>query len=105
LWLSGVHVPPIDTQLLRVAAPVMVPPDDATKRSALYQRLLELNAPGLSNAAFALLEGKVIAVSERPAKGLGSDEVEQMVRHLSAVADTFDDKLVAEFGGVRGSGA
>jgi len=92
-------------RFLRVAAPILAPPDDAEKKSKLFERLLDLNAIGLSNAAFALLEGKVIAVSERPAIGLGADEVEQMIRHLAAVADTFDDKLVAEFGGVRGSGA
>lgn len=89
---------------VRVAAPVLVPPDDADKRAALYQRLLELNAAGLSNAAFGLLDGRVIVVSERPAVALQEVEVEQMVRHLAAVADTFDDKLVAEFGGVRGAG-
>lgn len=91
-------------RFVRVAAPVMVPPDDPEKKRALFQHLLELNAAGLSNAAFGLLDGRVIAVSERPAVALQEVEVEQMVRHLAAVADTFDDKLVAEFGGVRGAG-
>lgn len=92
------------SRYVRVAAPVMVPPEDADKKAALFQRLLELNAAGLSNAAFGLLDGRVIVVSERPAIALQEVEVEQMVRHLAAVADTFDDKLVAEFGGVRGAG-
>jgi hypothetical protein len=97
------------TRFVRVAAPVMVPPDadadgGSEKQNKLFRRLLELNAAGLSNAAFGLLEGRVIVVSERPAVALQDVEVEQMVRHLAAVADTFDDKLVAEFGGVRGAG-
>jgi hypothetical protein len=86
---------------LRVASPVMVPAEG--NREALYKRLLELNASGLANAAFALLNDKVVAVSERPAENLDPGEVEQMVRHLSAVADTYDDRLVKEFGGKRAS--
>jgi len=92
-------------RFVRVAAPVMIPPDDEPKRNALFKRLLELNAVGLSNAAFGLLDGRVIVSSERPALALQDVEIEQMVRHLAAVADTFDDKLVAEFGGTRGAGA
>lgn len=92
-------------RFVRVAAPVMVPPSESDAQSKLFQRLLELNAAGLSNASFGLLDGRVIVVSERPATALQDVEVEQMVRHLAAVADTFDDRLVAEFGGVRGAGA
>jgi hypothetical protein len=86
---------------LRVASPVMIPADDT--RAALYERLLEMNAGGLANAAFGLLGDKVVAVSERPAENLDPGEVEQMIRHLSAVADTYDDRLVKEFGGKRAS--
>lgn len=88
----------------RVAAPVMVP-DASTPREPLYRRLLEINAGGLANAHFGLLGEKVVAVSERPADGLDAGEAEQMIFHLSAVADTFDDRLVREFGGTRASEA
>jgi hypothetical protein len=44
-----------------------------------------------------------VLVSERPTHGLSALEVEHVVRHLGAVADTFDDKLVASFGGTRAS--
>lgn len=88
---------------VRVVAPVIVPPTDATKRASLLERLLELNAHGMQNAAFGLSDGQVIAVSERPVTGLDQVEFEQMLTHLSAIADTFDDKLVAEFGGRRAS--
>jgi hypothetical protein len=90
---------------LRVAASVMLVPDDAAARSALFQRLLELNAKGLGNASFGLVGDRVIAVSERPAAGLDAVEVDQIIKHLSAVADTYDDRLVGEFGGKRAADA
>jgi hypothetical protein len=99
--VTVVHRPEQGAVFLRVASPVLVPGDD--KREALYQRLLELNAAGLANAAFGLLNGNVVAVSERPAEDLDPGEVEQIIRHLSAVADTYDDRLVKEFGGRRAS--
>jgi hypothetical protein len=90
---------------LRVAASVMIVPTDPAKKAALFQHLLELNARGLLNAAFALVGDRVIAVSERPTAGLDGSEVEQVIKHLSAVADTYDDRLVGEFGGKRASDA
>jgi len=83
---------------LRLASPVVTLPAGAAQQGALMRRILELNAAGLVNAAFGLMGDRVIAVSERPATGLDAGEVEQMVKHLSAVADTFDDRLVKEFG-------
>jgi hypothetical protein len=87
-----------DKVFLRVISPVMTLPGPA-KREALYQHLLELNAQGLANAAFGLLNQRVVAVSERPTEDLQSAEVTQMVRHLAALADTYDDRLVKAFGG------
>ena len=84
---------------VRVAAPVIVPPADAERRAKLFEHALSLNARGLQNAAFGLLEGTLIVVSERPSAGLDEAEFEQMLTHLSAVADTFDDRFVKDFGG------
>lgn len=86
---------------LRIASPVVTLPTDQGKQVAMMRRLLELNAAGLANAAFGLMENRVVAVSERPAAGLDAGEVEQMVMHLSAVADTFDDRLAKEFGALK----
>ena len=83
---------------LRVASPVVKLPAQPSQHAALFRRLLELNAGGLANAAFGLSGDRVVAVSERPAQGLGPEEVEQTIRHLAAVADTFDDRLEKEFG-------
>jgi hypothetical protein len=89
-----------DAVYLRVASPVMfLPPPE--NHLALFRRLLELNGQGLANAAFALFGNEVMVASERPTQGLDIEEVEQIVRHLSAVADTYDDRLVKEFGGRR----
>jgi CelD/BcsL family acetyltransferase involved in cellulose biosynthesis len=87
---------------LRVISPVMTLPDPAA-REALFVRLLELNGKGLANCAFGLIGDRVVVVSERPAAGLDDAECEQIMRHLAAVADTYDDKLVKEFGGKRAS--
>jgi hypothetical protein len=86
---------------LRVASPVVNLPADAGVHLALFRRLLEMNGAGLANAAFGIIGDRVVAVSERPAEGLGPEEVEQTLRHLSAVADTFDDRLAKEFGATK----
>jgi hypothetical protein len=91
-------IKPHDTVHVRVIAPVMTLPD-GDKRDALFRRLLELNAAGIGNAAFGLLGDRVVALSERPSAGLDDDELTQMIRHLGALADTYDDRLVKEFGG------
>ncbi len=89
------------TAYLRVASPVVTLPADPAKHAALFRKLLELNAAGLANAAFGLIGDRVVVVSERPAAGLDAGEVEQTVRHLAAVADTFDDRLEKDFGATR----
>jgi len=86
----------------RVVSPVMTLPE-AAKRDALFVHLLELNGKGLANCAFGLIGDRVVVVSERPVKGLDALEAEQIIRHLAAVADTYDDRLVSEFGGTRAS--
>lgn len=86
---------------LRVASPVVTLPSEASLHGPLFRKLLELNAAGLANAAFGLIGDRVVVVSERPAQGLDEVEVEQTVRHLAAVADTFDDRLEKDFGATR----
>jgi hypothetical protein len=86
---------------LRVVSPVLTLPDEGLE--ALFRHLLELNAAGLANAAFGLVDHKIVAVSERPTEDLQASEVEQMIRHLAAVADTYDDRLMKQFGGKRAS--
>ncbi len=91
-----------DEAFLRATSPVMTLPDDP-QVSPLFRRLLELNGQGLANAAFGIVNDRVVVKSERPTLGLDGAEVEQIIVHLSAVADTYDDRLVKEFGGQRAS--
>jgi hypothetical protein len=91
---------------LRVVSPVLTL-KDGVAHEPLFLHLLELNAAGLSNAAFGVIDKRVVAVTERPTEDLSGDEVDQMIRHLAAVADTYDNRLMTEFGArhaVAGSG-
>ena len=85
---------------VRVIAPVVKLPT-AEQRPAFFQRLLELNARGMRNASFGLLNDGVVVVSERPAEGLDQSELEQMLKHVGAVADHYDDLFIQEYGVTR----
>ena len=87
--------------VLRALSPVLKPAKE--REAELFAHLLDLNAAGLGPCSFGRVGELVVLVSERPAHDLSALEVEHIVRHLAAVADTFDDKLVAEFGGSRAS--
>ena len=100
--ITVLHRAEDQTTYFRVACPVMTLPAENLKRQPLFKRLLELNANGLVNSAFGLVGDRVVVVSERPSQGLDSNEVNQIVKHCSAVADTYDDRLVNEFGGKLG---
>ncbi len=91
-----------DAASLRAISPIMSLPPEA-KVLPLFRRLLELNGHGLVNSAFGIVNDKVVVKSERPTAFLDAAEVEQIILHLSAVADTYDDRLVREFGGERAS--
>jgi Putative bacterial sensory transduction regulator len=90
-----------DAAYLRAVSPVMTMPTGDCRD--LFQRLLELNGQGLVNAAFGITGDRIVVKSERPAAWLEAAEVEQIIMQLSAVADTYDDRLVREFGGERAS--
>lgn len=72
-------------------------------REALFLRVLELNAAGLAGCAFGVLGDSVVLVSERPTRDLDESEVLYAIRQVAALADLFDDSLVASFGGRRSS--
>ena len=89
-----------DTAFLTAVSPIMSLPPDAALLP-FFRRLLELNGHGLVNAAFGIVGDRIVAKSERPTAFLDAAEVEQIILQLSAVADTYDDRLVKEFGGQR----
>ncbi len=55
----------------------------------------------MRNAAFGVMNDGVVVVSERPAEGLDAGELEQMLRHVGAVADHYDDLFIKEYGVAR----
>jgi len=82
---------------VRAIAPVVMLPPEAA-RLAFYARLLDLNAKIMRNASFGVLGDKVVVVSERPAEGLDPEEVEQILQHVAATADHYDDLFANEYG-------
>ena len=84
----------------RAMAPVMAIPSGEMVLP-LFRRLLELNGCGLVNAAFGIDQNRIVVKSERPTASLDLVEIEQIILHLSAVADTYDDRLANEFGRER----
>lgn len=85
---------------LRVIAPVTKLPSE-DKRRAFFERLLELNARAMRNASFGLLNDGVVIVSERPSAGLDENELEQILKHVGALADHYDDLFIKEYGVAR----
>lgn len=89
---------PGDEATIRIVAPVVMVPADAAKEHAMLRKLMHANVKDVTGAAFGLLDGQVVLVTERSVKDLDASEVEQTIRSLGRVADRFDDTLAAEFG-------
>ena len=83
---------------IRVIAPVVKLPMTSEAKLAVYGRVLDLNAKVMRNAAFGILNDTLVVVSERPAEGLDQGEVEQILRHVGATADHYDDVFEKEYG-------
>ncbi len=91
-----------DSYRLRVSATVMTL-NENVNREALFARLLALNAVEITGAAFALQDSRVLLLSERSTMDLDRSELHDLVSTVQVFADEYDDKLVDEFGGIRGS--
>jgi len=90
---------------VRAIAPVVKIPAASEAKLQLYARLLDLNAKTMRNAAFGVLNDNVVIVSERPAEGLDAGEVEQILKHVGATADHYDDAFEKEYGLKKASSA
>lgn len=118
--LIGVAIPPLDadgfTQVSRGSAtvginvveekgflmflaPIMDVP--ANNREALYRQLLELNYLATEDGAFAIdrESGRVYLRALRSLESLDFDEFVDLLDAVARVADEWDDKLRAQFGG------
>jgi hypothetical protein len=87
---------------LRVVAAVMTL-DETVDRAALFARALELNVSSIHGAAFALREPYLMLVAERTTLDLDRSEVLDQIHRVQEYADSWDDRLVSEFGGTLGS--
>ncbi|MEO6951966.1 MAG: YbjN domain-containing protein [Polyangia bacterium] len=118
--LIGVAIPPLDadgyTQVSRGSAtvginvaedngfimflaPIMDVP--ANNREALYRQLLELNYLATEDGAFSIdrQTGRVYLRALRSLESLDFDEFVDLLDTIARVADEWDDKLRAQFGG------
>jgi len=118
--LIGVPIPPLDqdgfTQVSRGSAtvginvveekgflmflaPIMDVP--ANNKEALYRQLLELNYLATEDGSFAIdrQSGRVYLRALRSLESLDFDEFVDLLDTVARVADEWDDKLRAQFGG------
>ena len=80
-------------------APIMEVP--ARNQAELYRRLLELNYLATEDGAFAIdrESGRIYLRALRSLESLDFDEFVDMLDTVARVADEWDDKLKAQFGG------
>jgi hypothetical protein len=85
--------------VLLMIAPVMRVPERNTE--AFYRRLLELSFLATSDAAFAIDKKTDMAYLRilRRLEGMDYEEFEDLLHTIATVADEWDDKLKAQFGG------
>lgn len=84
------------------ASSIVLTIDAGVDQSRLFRHLLGLNRSTLCSAAFALEGEHVQVVSERPTMDLDRSEVLDLIHRVEVYADTYDDQIVAEFGGTLG---
>ena len=84
---------------LMFLAPFMDVP--AQNKEALYRQLLELNYLATEDGAFAIdrQSGRVYLRAMRSLESLDFDEFVDLLDTIARVADEWDDKLRAQFGG------
>jgi hypothetical protein len=85
--------------VLLLISPVMRVPERNTE--AFYRRLLELSFLATSDAAFAVDKKSDMVYLRilRRLEGMDYEEFEDMLHTIASVADEWDDKLRAQFGG------
>jgi hypothetical protein len=86
---------------IQVISPLMKVPEATQARLSLFQRLLELNAQEIAGAAFGIKDETVVIITDRSTQDLDRSEVKDMILRVGYFADTFDDALVTQFGGLR----
>lgn len=78
---------------LVVLAPVLEAPADLEQLSGFYKLLLELNHDGTLSARFSVHDNVVYVSFSRPIRGLDEEEVDDAIRAVMTVADSYDEWL------------
>ena len=79
---------------------VILPKNEADAVALVY-KLLELNADGITGAAFGLRGEAVVLTAERSTRDLDKSEVLDLVKRVELYADKFDDELMQAFSAER----
>ena len=82
---------------LTVESVIMPLPDDAGRRHALYERVLELNHRSTGEARFAIRAGGLIVTFTRDVTGMDYLEFQSAIASVSRTADDYDDELRRAF--------
>jgi hypothetical protein len=85
-WQPGLHFLVIFSPIVRIPASLAVPAD-------FYRLLLALNHDGTLAARFSIQDDIVYVGLTRPIRGLDEEEVDDAIRAVMAVADSYDDWL------------
>jgi len=93
-----IHCLPQQGVLLLLSKVLKVPAD---RREEMYRQLLELSFLATGDAAFSIDKNTdtVYLRALRQLDGLDYEEFEDLVHTVASVADEWDDKLIAEYGG------
>lgn len=89
-----------DQGVLLFLSQIMTVPADVSVQFRLFRRLLELNFLATADGAFAIDKDRDIIYLRalRGLNGLDFDEFEDMLNTIASVADSWDDRLRADFG-------
>jgi hypothetical protein len=85
-----------DTYYLAVVVPILQVPADPEGLAGFYRALLELNHDGTLAAHFSIHENRVFVGLTRPIRGLDEEQVQDAIRAVMIVADSYDEWLKAE---------
>ncbi len=82
-----------DDYYLVVLAPILDIPEESKQQPEFYQMLLELNYHGTLSAHFSIYEDTLYLGITRPIRSLDEEEVDEALRTVMILADSYDDRL------------
>jgi hypothetical protein len=82
-----------DDHYLVVLAPILDLPEEQDQLHHLYRVILELNYHGTLSAHFSIFDNTLYLGITRPIRGLDEEEVDEAIRTVMVLADSYDDRL------------